>query len=163
MPPFFRKPSVHRLYADNDSANDELTHFTASNAGLFGGLEITLKLQERDKDYLCRKGVTGFRIVLHPAVEMPQPSKHFVHVPLLQHVSVAVKPNIITTKSNVLHKYDEDAMRCIVNRANPPKLKFFRNYTQRNCELDCLSTFFTKLDMDFSFSVPRTYQTSPHF
>lgn len=157
LPSFFRKPNIRRLYPDADSAHEELTHFTASNAGLFGGLEVTLKLQKKDTDYLCRKGVTGFRIVLHPSIEMPQPSKHFFHVPLQQHVSVAVKPNIITTKSNVLHKYDEEAMRCIVDRETPPKLNFFRNYTQRNCELDCLSSFTTKLDMDFYFSVPRTY------
>lgn len=162
FPPFLRKSKVRRLNSDNKSTDDELSKFRASNAGLFSGLEVTLKLQQKDTDYLCRKGVTGFRIVLHPAVEMPQPSKHFFHVPLMQHVSVAVKPNIITTKSNVLYKYDEEAMRCIVDRATQPKLKFFRNYTQRNCELDCLSTFTTKLDLDFHFSVPRTYRSPAH-
>lgn len=159
FPTFSRKTKIRRLNADTDtdSMDAELTHFTATNAGLFSGLEVTLKLQKKDTDYLCRKGVTGFRIVLHSAVEMPQPSKHFFHVPLLQHVSVAVKPNIITTKSNVLYKYDEEAMRCIDDRQSPTKLKFFRNYTQRNCELDCLSTFLSTLNSDFHFALPRTY------
>lgn len=153
FPTFSRKQNVRRLDTNAETPNN----FNATNAGLFSGLEVTLKLQQKDTDYLCRKGVTGFRIVLHPAVEMPQPSKHFFHVPLMQHVAVAVKPNIITTKSNVLYKYDEEAMRCIVERDNDddePKLKFFRNYTQRNCELDCLSMFMSSLNVDYHFAVP---------
>lgn len=157
LPPFFRKPKIRRLHPDEHSADEELPDFTATSAGSFSGLEVTLKLQQKDTDYLCRKGVTGFRVVLHPSVEMPQPSKHFFHVPLLQHVSVAVKPNIITTKSNVLYKYNEEAMRCVVDRQPHPRLKFFRNYTQRNCELECQSNFTSKLDLDYHFAVPSMF------
>lgn len=67
------------------------------------GLFVILKLYEQNLDYICRGPVQGFKILLHTPGEIPQLSKHYFRVPLLQEVVVSVKPNMITTSEALWH------------------------------------------------------------
>lgn len=64
-----------------------------------------------------------------------------LQIPLEQQVFASVKPDVVET-SPELHKYPPNRKLCIMNSENP--LKFFRVYTQRNCELECKSILMEK-------------------
>jgi acid-sensing ion channel, other len=106
--------------------------------GARAGLNIVLKLTKPDLDYSCRGPVQGFKILLHTPGEIPRVSKQYFRVPLKQEVVVSVKPNMITT-SKGLYDYAPERRQCFFNRER--NLKFFKVYTQSNCELECLAEF----------------------
>ena len=87
---------------------------------------------------MCRGPVQGFKILLHTPGEIPRVSKQFFRIPLEQEVVVSVKPNMITT-SEGLADYSPDRRQCYFNEER--HLKFFKVYTQANCELECLANF----------------------
>lgn len=80
--------------------------------------------------------IIGFRVVLHTPGEIPRPSKSFFNLPLEQQTVVSIKPNMIGT-SDDLKGYPPNRKQCYMNSER--KLKFFQVYTQRHCELECLS------------------------
>lgn len=119
-------------------------------------MNIVLKLTEPDLDYICRGPVQGFKILLHTPGEIPRVSKQYFRVPLRQEVVVSVKPNMITTSSG-LADYAPERRQCYFN--DERQLKFFKVYTQSNCELECLANFtLAKCDC-VKFSMPRDNQT----
>jgi acid-sensing ion channel, other len=89
--------------------------------------------------------------------EIPRVSKQFFRVPLRQEVVVSVKPNMITTSEGLVGKdwnyhqfseiknfvitlgYAPDRRQCYFN--DERNLKFFKVYTQSNCELECLANY----------------------
>lgn len=100
---------------------------------------------------MCRGPVQGFKILLHTPGEVPQVSKHYFRVPLLQEVLVSVKPNMITTSEGLM-SYEPNRRQCYFNSER--QLRFFKVYTQRNCELECLSNF-TRIECGcVKFSMP---------
>lgn len=121
-------------------------------AGARLGLFALLRLYEQHLEYLCRGPVQGFKITLHTPGEVPQVSKHYFRVPYLQEVLVAVRPNMITTSDGLRH-YEPNRRQCFFDSER--YLRFFNVYTQRNCELECLSNF-TKIECGcVKFSMPR--------
>ena len=124
--------------------------------GARAGFNIVLKLTEPDLDYLCRGPVQGFKILLHTPGEIPRVSKQYFRVPLRQEVVVSVKPNMITTSSGLLD-YAPDRRQCYFNKERD--LKFFKVYTQSNCELECLANFTLNACGCVKFSMPRDNKT----
>lgn len=106
--------------------------------GARAGFNIVLKLTEPDLDYICRGPVQGFKILLHTPGEIPRVSKQYFRVPLRQEVVVSVKPNMMTTSSGLLD-YEPERRQCYFD--NEKNLKFFKVYTQANCELECLADY----------------------
>lgn len=80
--------------------------FRATDAGAKSGLSIKLFTYIADfDDNFCRNYVTGFKVLLHSPVEVPQISKYYFRVPTTQNeVTVAIKPNIVKA-SERLRKY----------------------------------------------------------
>ncbi|XP_037031858.1 pickpocket protein 28-like isoform X2 [Bradysia coprophila] len=120
------------------------------------GLFVLLKLYEQNLEYICRGPVQGFKILLHTPGEVPQVSKHYFRVPLLQEVLVSVKPNMITTSEGLRH-YEPNRRQCYF--ASERKLRFLKVYTQRNCELECLANFTLQACGCVKFSMPRDKDT----
>lgn len=83
---------------------------------------------------------------------MPQVSKHYFRVPLLEEVLISVKPNMITTSENLRH-YTPWDRQCYFS--DERDLRFFKIYTQRNCELECLSNYTLSKCGCVKFSSPR--------
>jgi acid-sensing ion channel, other len=110
----------------------------ALGSGARVGLFVLLRLYEYDLDYICRGPVQGFKILLHTPGEMPQVSKQYFRMPLNQEVLVAIKPQMMTTSEGLRH-YPPNRRQCYFN--NERELRFFKVYTQRNCELECLTNF----------------------
>lgn len=121
------------------------------SAGTKLGLSAFLRIFQKNMNYLCRGASQGFKILLHPPDEVPQISKHYFRVPPKQEVLVSVQPEMITT-SNGLKGYHPNRRGCYFNSER--QLRFFKVYTQRNCELECVANF-TKIQCDcVKFSMP---------
>ncbi len=89
---------------DNSIEIDPQTYpYRVFGSGARVGLFVLLKLYEQHLEYICRGPVQGFKILLHTPGEVPQVSKHYFRVPLLQEVLVSVKPNMITTSEGLRH------------------------------------------------------------
>lgn len=73
-------------------------------SGMKNGLNIFLKINEEDIDYICRGPVQGFKVMLHTPSDMPQSTLEYIRVPANQAVMASVSPNIITTSED-LRKY----------------------------------------------------------
>ncbi|XP_062558313.1 pickpocket protein 28-like [Armigeres subalbatus] len=106
--------------------------------GYSAGLSLLLLSSNEDLDYLCRGPVQAFKVLLHTSAEYPQVSRKFVHVPMDQEVTIAVKPQMVTTTES-LRSYTPERRQCFFN--NERYLQFFKIYTQDNCELECLTNY----------------------
>jgi acid-sensing ion channel, other len=105
-------------------------------AGSRAGLVVIVSTNVLDYDYTCRGPVQGFKVLLHTPGEMPRVSKHYFRIPMQQEVLISVKPNMMTT-SDGLKDYSPFRRQCYLN--DELKLKYFKVYTQANCELECLA------------------------
>lgn len=120
-------------------------------AGARAGLSALLQLYKEDLEYICRGAIQGFKIILHSPSEIPLVSRNFFLVPLLNGVLLSVKPHMITTPHALRH-YEPHQRQCYF--ASERKLRFFKAYTQRNCELECLSNFMLMQCGCVKFSLP---------
>lgn len=102
-------------------------------------LAIFLQISGNDIEYSCRGLVPGFKILLHmPGEVPPTTTRHSFRVPLSEEALIAIKPTLITTSNN-LRSYDPNLRQCFFSSER--KLRFFKMYTQNNCELECLANF----------------------
>ncbi|CAH2092886.1 unnamed protein product [Euphydryas editha] len=102
------------------------------------GLILLLLANKKNFDYLCSGPTQGFKILLHNPAEFPRLSQQYFRIPIAQDVVVAVKPKMMTT-SEGLKPYDSTRRQCYF--PNERYLKFFKVYTQTNCENECLTNF----------------------
>ncbi|KAF2893162.1 hypothetical protein ILUMI_13013 [Ignelater luminosus] len=103
--------------------------FASGLNGGFGFLDFTF-----DNYTSCNPPLSGYKVVLHHPSELPNMDKQF-RLPLDQAVFVAIKPRMITISEN-LKSYRPEARKCYLS--NERKLRFFKTYTQENCEQECM-------------------------
>ncbi|KAF2889903.1 hypothetical protein ILUMI_16270, partial [Ignelater luminosus] len=106
--------------------------------GVHGGLELLFNLNSSDLDYLCGDAIQGYKVILHNPLQIPYVKQRYFRIGLNQDVTIAVKPNIMTTSKQLEH-YQSKRRRCFFNHEK--KLKFFKVYDQQNCLHECLSNF----------------------
>jgi acid-sensing ion channel, other len=138
------------------STEDIHVHPKRALGGARAGLNIMLKLTESDFDYICKGSFQGFKINLHTSNEVQTFSKQYFRVPLRQEVVVSVKPKMITTDPALI-KYSSEQRQCLFNKEG--NLKFFKFYSQKNCELECLANFTLNACGCVKFSMPRDNKT----
>ncbi|KAF2886730.1 hypothetical protein ILUMI_19443, partial [Ignelater luminosus] len=95
-------------------------------------------------------------ILLHNPVEMPRVSQNYFRAPLNQEVVVAIEPDMMTT-SEGLKDYSPNSRHCYF--ANERQLKYFKIYTQRNCEVECLTNYTLKQCGCVSYHMPHDEAT----
>lgn len=127
------------------------------NVGRSSGLEITFHLNTSDLDYVCQGFDQGFKIMLHTPGDYPQISTHDIIIPLNTDVTIALRPNMIVT-SNGLKFYKSEKRQCFYNYER--KLKFFKIYSQSNCEYECLTNFTLPACGCVKFSMPKDKNVS---
>ena len=106
----------------------------------------------KDTDYICREYVQGYKVIIHNPGDIPRVSKDFFRVPLNMAVSVTIKPNLITTSKRLINE-SLKRRQCFFEYQK--YLRFFKVYTQSNCELECLSNFTLNACGCVKFSMPR--------
>ncbi|XP_072945097.1 pickpocket protein 28-like [Epargyreus clarus] len=100
-------------------------------------LVVTLNNFLSDLDYMCTN-VQGHKIFLHNPAELPSVWRHSINVPLSQEVTIAVKPKMMTTTVG-LRPYSPLKRQCYFS--DERYLRYFKIYTQSNCETECMVNF----------------------
>jgi hypothetical protein len=122
-------------------------------AGKEAELEITLKMKKMNVDFACKSSANGFRLTLHTPDELPQTMSHFHRIPFNVETLISIEPKVMTTSKNLRH-YAPKKRQCFF--PGEKKLKFFKEYSQSNCELECLAgSFFGFLSSSFHFNTSR--------
>ncbi|XP_030745254.1 uncharacterized protein LOC115874287 [Sitophilus oryzae] len=124
----------------------------ASFAGVQNSLEVTMVTPKNDIDHICKDSVQGYKVALHTPMRIPRPSQQYFRVPLDEVVLGTIQPVMITT-SDTVKVYNPKRRECYF----PPErqLKYFKIYTQLNCNLECLTNFTLQLCRCVNFFMPR--------
>jgi amiloride-sensitive sodium channel len=130
--------------------------FRVLGAGERAGLNIVLKMEKSYFDYVCKGPVQGYKITMHNPAEYPQPAKHYFRIPAKREVIVSVKPQMIKTSDNLLN-YSPASRQCYFSHER--YLKYFKVYTQKNCELECLANYTLTKCGCVKFYMPRQSDT----
>ncbi|XP_020812876.1 pickpocket protein 28 isoform X2 [Drosophila serrata] len=122
------------------------------SAGARSGIFLALQSFKQEVDYACRGPVQGFKVLLHAPDDVPQVSKQFVRIPMGKEVLIAVKPSMITMSSGIA-EYHPLRRQCFLSQER--SLRFFKVYTESNCQLECLANFTLTKCGCVKFSMPR--------
>ncbi|XP_059219966.1 pickpocket protein 28 [Stomoxys calcitrans] len=104
-------------------------------------------------DYTCSGATQGYKIALHTPDDVPLLSKRFVRVSPGKEVSIAIKPVMVTTSDGIA-SYPAAKRKCFLNQER--YLRFFKVYSERNCEMECLTNYTLKDCGCVTFAMPRT-------
>lgn len=128
--------------------------YRMQNAGT--GLEINMWLPatENHFDPMCDGLLEGLKIQIHSALDVPRLDKFFYHIPFDHDVRITVKPIIMKTSRAIIESHSIEERKCIGE--NEHGLRFFKMYTQRNCQLDILATESYEQCGCVLFWMPRT-------
>lgn len=121
-------------------------------SGQHFSLMVGLRVLNKNIDPLCGGGVHGLNIIFHPPNEFPQVFKQYSYITLGKTVSFSVEPKLTFTKSDAMN-YCPKTRGCFMDSER--KLRFYKHYTQHNCELECFSNFTLNLCGCVQFSMPR--------
>lgn len=91
--------------------------------------------------------------MLHAPMRFPLVGDQYFRVPLDEAVLGALQPVKMTTSENVA-KYELGKRQCYITKKDPNPLKYFKVYSQLNCNLDCLTTFTLKTCGCVNFYMP---------
>ncbi|GJQ86102.1 hypothetical protein Trydic_g15258 [Trypoxylus dichotomus] len=128
----------------------------AMTAGAKAGLSILLRSFIQHQDFVCRGPVQGFKVSLHNPGEIPRVGNQFFRAPLNQEIIVAIKPDMITTSTG-LQDYDPHRRGCYFAKERP--LRYFKEYTQQNCDMECQTNITYNLCGCVSFYMPHAENT----
>lgn len=146
--------STWSLETGYDPASDVETYpARVLSAGARSGIFMTLQSFKQEVDYACRGPVQGFKVLLHAPDDVPQVSKQFVRIPMGREVLIAVKPNMITTSAGIA-EYHPLRRQCFLSHER--SLRFFKVYSESNCQLECLANFTLTKCGCVKFSMPRS-------
>ena len=152
----FRKITNWTLEGGYQGFSRHTYPFRALASGIEASLDIELKSLVADIDPLCGNIEDGFKIALHTPGEFPRFEQDFIQIPFGQYVMVSVNPRVITTSENLRH-YSPHKRQCYFDGEKP--LKFFKMYTQSNCELECITEYTKALCGCVKFSMPHSNDT----
>jgi acid-sensing ion channel, other len=103
-------------------------------------------------DPSCSKN-HGFKVVLHSPGELPSFANGFISLPAEKSLTVVIKPQVIRT-SDVLRTYDPEIRQCYFN--DEKFLRYFKMYSQHNCQVECMSNHTAKACGCVEFYMPRS-------
>lgn len=151
-----KKWTLEDGYDRKDSDKEKAYPFHIPHHAEFNnGLSIELFLSKLHSKDNCRKSSSGFKIKLHLPVELPDVSKKYLRLPLNSKIKIVIKPNVIHTSSSLLNKYEPSIRQCFFTQER--ELRFFRVYTQHNCEMECFANFTKTYCGCVKFSTPSDY------
>lgn len=113
---------------------------------------FALRLTKNDARYQCNDAVHGFKVILTMPGDTLERTHKFQRVHAGKYGLMRLNVNEKTT-SNKLREYTPSQRQCFFNAER--RLRFFKMYTQNNCEAECLANF-TKIACGcVKFSMPR--------
>jgi acid-sensing ion channel, other len=158
------------IYRDNNSAHDLESDTWTIEEGYKKNLSLRdkypkpgskfslttyMSLWKTHYDYLCKGPVQGFKVYLHLPNEEPQVAKQYYLVPMQQAVELTISPNVVIT-SEELRDYPVEKRQCFFS--DERYLRFYKYYTQNNCEMECLANLTLKVCGCLRFNMPSKMQ-----
>lgn len=128
--------SLEEGYARN--ATIHVIPYRGMGDGTTNGLKVNLRLAKADLDKSCRENIQGFKVLVHQPGEQPRVTNSFIRVPLNSEVSVALKPQMVTT-SEGLRDYTPARRNCLFKSER--SLRYYPVYTMKNCQMECRANF----------------------
>jgi amiloride-sensitive sodium channel len=83
---------------------------------------------------------------------LPRVKQQHFRLPLDQVVLAAIMPTMITTSDDIKH-YPSERRECLF--PSERQLKYFKVYTQQNCQIECKTNFTLEMCGCVDFYMPR--------
>lgn len=131
---------VENGYSNSESNNTDRSYLMDYPRRVFGvghqtSLAASFRTNEHNIVHPCNQ-MQGFLVFVHNPFDMSQLSRKFINLNVDEEISLSIKPNMITTSEGLRH-YDPNRRGCYF--VGERELRFFKIYTQDNCELECVS------------------------
>lgn len=106
-----------------------------------------------DFDQSCPGYGETFRVYLHGSDEVPWYLHQFYDIGIKTYTTLSVKPRIVMATDRMETAYSAEKRKCYFE--GEKRLKYFKYYTKRNCELECLINITQAVCNCSRFSFPR--------
>lgn len=110
-----------------------------------------MRFPDRDIDYLCGGGFSGFKVSFHLPNEFPSVRRKHYRVSINRMSMILVLPHL-SVGLPAIRDFSPTLRKC--HFVYEHKLRFFHHYTQQNCELECLSNYTLQKCGCVHFSMP---------
>lgn len=110
-----------------------------------------------DYDNQCPGLGHRFRIYLHSPEEVPWSNHQYQDIDIKTVGTLFVTPRIVMATSRMRTSYTPEKRKCFFE--DEKYLKYFKRYTKRNCELECLTNITLSVCGCVRFSFPRVENT----
>ncbi|XP_030387047.1 pickpocket protein 28 [Scaptodrosophila lebanonensis] len=116
------------------NAYPQRTVFSSARNAFFAFLQAL----EHNYDFDCRSFKQGYKVFLNSPESVPLTTGNYILVPNGDEVVVSVLPNYVVSTDN-LHEISPEKRQCFFD--DERALRFFRSYSQNNCQTECLANF----------------------
>lgn len=114
-------------------------------------LILALKIDPKDIEYQCRSYDKGFKMILTMPGEAVDISQNSLRLSIFDQNTIQIIPKLSIT-SDGLRSYKPNQRQCFYSSDHP--LRFFKIYTKKNCEAECMANF-TRIECGcVKFSMP---------
>lgn len=126
-------------------------------SGADNALIVVFFTNKLDLNYSCRDfTLQGMRVTLHMPSRIPQPSEIFFPIGKNRLTTAAVIPALTKTTADV-KAYDPHKRNCYFSKER--NLKFFKVYSQMNCNFECFTNYTIQECGCTQFHMPRDNET----
>ncbi|KAM7346051.1 pickpocket protein 28-like [Cochliomyia hominivorax] len=102
------------------------------------GLFVFMMGFQYNFDYTCRSFKQGYKVFLNSPESVALTSGNYILVPHDHEISVTILPQYIISTDN-LRDFSPEKRQCYFN--DERYLRFFKSYSQSNCQIECLTNF----------------------
>lgn len=120
--------------------------------GFPSSLMVNLRMYRPNFDRMCDGPVQGFKIMFHKPNEGAQPWKRYSFLSPGTTKTFLISPQLKLAMENI-RKYSPNVRECFFDVERP--LRFFKQYTHVNCEMECLANFTLNQCGCVKMSMPR--------
>lgn len=110
----------------------------AYESGRGAALEISLDSHEINFETLCNQFEHGFDVTLSVPGDDLNFMEDYFRIRLFEETVITIKPKLTTT-SKQLRKYDPNHKKCFFDSER--RLRFYKKYSQNNCNEECVANF----------------------
>ncbi|KAL3273934.1 hypothetical protein HHI36_015358 [Cryptolaemus montrouzieri] len=145
-------------YPEDLARRTDIYPFRVFSSGAKKSLTVVLLTKKTDVYYSCRDfSLQGMRVSLHMPARIPRPNQVFFQVGLNELVNAQVTPIYMKTTPKI-RDYATDKRNCFFSKERT--LKYFRIYSQGNCNLECWTNYTIQECGCTHFYMPRDANTS---
>lgn len=144
--------SLENGYSHGININEYPRRVTGSGKG--SGFDISLQMYTKEFDRNCKGVDKGFSVILTQPGDPLKMSNNAIRVPHGENCMITIKPKLTVTSVG-LRNYAPSQRQCFYQTER--QLRFFKVYTQSNCEEECLANYTKKECGCVNFAMPSMF------